>query len=64
MNSTLVLKRSTASCNKNELLFTLTDKNGEQTLIKQTFEKVSGKSVKIKMEAPIEVLILRAELVK
>jgi sRNA-binding carbon storage regulator CsrA len=62
MNSSLTLTRK-PSPHKNELIFTLLDKNGSEIFIKQTIQKIRGNQVTIKIEAPLDVNISRPEII-
>jgi len=49
--------------NKDEIIFSFKDSHGETIEIKQTITDVVGDNVRIRIEAPEEVTILRGELV-
>jgi len=50
--------------NNNEILFTFKDSNGETIEIKQTITEIIGQAVRIRIEAPEDVMILTGELIK
>jgi len=58
----LVLARKPSE-NKDEILFSFKDSHGETIEIKQTITDVIGDNVRIRIEAPEEVTILRGELI-
>jgi hypothetical protein len=49
--------------NKDEILFSFKDSHGKTIEIKQTITEIHGDNVRIRIEAPEEVTILRGELV-
>jgi len=58
----LVIARKPTPHN-NEIVLTLKDSHGETIEIKQTITDVMGETVRIRIEAPEDVMILRGELV-
>jgi len=63
MSNTLVVTRQPKT-NRNEVLLHITAASGEVITIKQTVNEIKGKQVKIAVQAPSNVKILRGELVK
>jgi len=60
MSKGLALTRAPSKDN-NELIFFIEDSNGDAIRIKQTVEKVIGKQVRVTIDAPGNVKILRGE---
>jgi len=59
----LVIARKPTPHN-NEIVLTFKDSHGETVEVKQTITDFMGETVRIRIEAPEDVLILRGELVE
>ncbi|KZZ37876.1 MULTISPECIES: carbon storage regulator [unclassified Oleiphilus] len=62
MSNGLALTRE-AKQNKNELFFHIRDSNGELITIRQSVASVKGRQVRINIQAPDNVGIVRGEIV-